>query len=40
MDAGSKLLAEQYSIIQILWVRFLSLLAVSGTLALRQGWGA
>jgi hypothetical protein len=30
MDAGSKLLAEQYSIIQILWVRFLSLLAVSG----------
>jgi drug/metabolite transporter (DMT)-like permease len=39
MDAGSKLLAEQYSIIQILWVRFLSLLAVSGTLALRQGSG-
>ena len=38
MDAGSKLLAEQYSIIQILWVRFLSLLAVSGWLAARQGW--
>jgi drug/metabolite transporter (DMT)-like permease len=36
MDAGSKLLAEQYSIIQILWVRFLSLLAVSGWLAVRQ----
>ncbi|HEX6113668.1 MAG TPA: DMT family transporter [Geminicoccaceae bacterium] len=37
MDAGSKLLAEDYSIVQILWVRFLSLLAVSGSLALRQG---
>jgi drug/metabolite transporter (DMT)-like permease len=37
MDAGSKLLAEQYSIIQILWVRFLSLLAVSGWLAARHG---
>ena len=24
MDAGSKLLAEGYSIIQILWIRFLS----------------
>jgi drug/metabolite transporter (DMT)-like permease len=39
MDAGSKLLAEQYSIIQILWVRFLSLLAVSGWLAARHGRG-
>ena len=39
MDAGSKLLAEQYSIIQILWVRFLSLLAVSGWLAARNGSG-
>jgi drug/metabolite transporter (DMT)-like permease len=39
MDAGSKLLAEQYSIIQILWVRFLSLLAVSGWLAMRQSRG-
>jgi drug/metabolite transporter (DMT)-like permease len=37
MDAGSKLLAEEYSIVQILWVRFLSLLAVSGSLAVRQG---
>jgi drug/metabolite transporter (DMT)-like permease len=37
MDAGSKLLAEQYSIIQILWVRFLSLLAVSAWLAARHG---
>jgi drug/metabolite transporter (DMT)-like permease len=37
MDAGSKLLAEEYSIVQILWVRFLSLLAVSGSLAIRQG---
>jgi hypothetical protein len=39
MDAGSKLLAEEYSIIQILWVRFLSLLAVSGWLAARHGGG-
>jgi drug/metabolite transporter (DMT)-like permease len=38
MDASSKLLAEQYSIIQILWVRFLSLLAVSAWLAARSGW--
>jgi drug/metabolite transporter (DMT)-like permease len=38
MDAGSKLLAEHYSIIQILWVRFLSLLAVSGWLAGRHGY--
>src|SRR5690606_42046866 len=37
MDAGSKLLAQDYSIVQILWVRFLSLFAVSGPLALRQG---
>jgi drug/metabolite transporter (DMT)-like permease len=37
MDAGSKLLAQDYSIIQILWVRFLSLLAVSGWLATRHG---
>ena len=39
MDAGSKLLAEDYAIIQILWVRFLSLLAVSGWLAARHGRG-
>lgn len=37
MDAGSKLLAEEYSIVQILWVRFLSLFAVSGWLAGRHG---
>ena len=37
MDAGSKLLAEHYAIVQILWVRFLSLLAVSGWLAARHG---
>jgi drug/metabolite transporter (DMT)-like permease len=37
MDAGSKLLAAEYSIVQILWVRFLSLLAVAGSLALRRG---
>jgi drug/metabolite transporter (DMT)-like permease len=37
MDAGSKLLAADYSIVQILWVRFLSLLAVSGSLAARHG---
>ena len=39
MDAGSKLLAQDYAIIQILWVRFLSLLAVSGWLAARHGKG-
>ena len=37
MDAGSKLLAEHYAIVQILWVRFLSLLAVSSWLAARHG---
>ena len=37
MDAGSKLLAQDHAIIQILWVRFLSLLAVSGWLAARHG---
>lgn len=37
MDAGSKLLAEDYSIVQILWVRFASLLAVSAWLAARHG---
>jgi drug/metabolite transporter (DMT)-like permease len=37
MDAGSKLLTEDYSIIQILWVRFLSLLTVSGWLGARHG---
>ncbi|MGH6898168.1 MAG: DMT family transporter, partial [Geminicoccaceae bacterium] len=37
MDAGSKLLAERYSIIQILWVRFVSLVVIAAWLA-RQ-WG-
>ena len=37
MDAGSKLLAEQYSIIQILWVRFMSLVVIAAWLARRQG---
>jgi len=37
MDAGSKLLAEGYSIIQILWVRFLSQAVIAGWLAGRHG---
>jgi drug/metabolite transporter (DMT)-like permease len=37
MDAGSKLLAEDYSIIQILWVRFVSLAVIAAWLARRQG---
>jgi drug/metabolite transporter (DMT)-like permease len=37
MDAGSKLLAEDYSIIQILWVRFVSLIVIAAWLARRQG---
>jgi drug/metabolite transporter (DMT)-like permease len=37
MDAGSKLLAEDYSIIQILWVRFVALAAIAAWLARRQG---
>jgi drug/metabolite transporter (DMT)-like permease len=37
MDAGSKLLAEGYSIIQILWVRFLSQAVIAGWLAARHG---
>jgi drug/metabolite transporter (DMT)-like permease len=37
MDAGSKLLAEQYSIIQILWVRFVSLVVIAAWLARRRG---
>jgi drug/metabolite transporter (DMT)-like permease len=37
MDAGSKLLAEHHSIIQILWVRFVSLAIIAGWLAQRQG---
>ena len=39
MDAGSKLLAEGYPIVQILWVRFLSQLVIAAWLASRtQGW--
>jgi drug/metabolite transporter (DMT)-like permease len=37
MDAGSKLLAEHYAIIQILWVRFVSLAVIAAWLARRQG---
>ncbi|MGH6914160.1 MAG: DMT family transporter [Geminicoccales bacterium] len=37
MDAGSKLLAEDYAIVQILWVRFLSQAIVAGWLAARHG---
>jgi drug/metabolite transporter (DMT)-like permease len=37
MDAGSKQLAESYSIVQILWLRFASLLAIAAWLARRRG---
>lgn len=37
MDAGSKKLAEDYAIVQILWVRFLFLLIFAWWLARRQG---
>ena len=37
MDAGSKLLAEHYAIIQILWVRFVSLVVIAAWLARRRG---
>jgi drug/metabolite transporter (DMT)-like permease len=37
MDAGSKRLAEDYSIIQILWLRFLVLFGIAYALARRQG---
>jgi drug/metabolite transporter (DMT)-like permease len=37
MDAGSKLLAEDYAIIQILWVRFVSLAVIAAWLARRRG---
>jgi drug/metabolite transporter (DMT)-like permease len=40
MDAGSKLLAEHYSIIQILWVRFVSLVLIAAWLGRRQGGNA
>ena len=40
MDAGSKLLAEHYSIIQILWVRFVSLSVIAAWLARRHGGNA
>lgn len=39
MDAGSKALAEDYSIVQILWVRFVALAAIAWWLARRQGDG-
>jgi drug/metabolite transporter (DMT)-like permease len=37
MDAGSKLLAQDYSIIQILWVRFVSLIVIAAWLGRRHG---
>jgi drug/metabolite transporter (DMT)-like permease len=37
MDAGSKQLAADYSIVQILWLRFASLLAIAAWLARRRG---
>jgi drug/metabolite transporter (DMT)-like permease len=40
MDAGSKLLAENYSIVQILWVRFVSLVLIAAWLARRRGGSA
>ena len=40
MDAGSKLLAEDYSIVQILWVRFVSLAVIAAWLARRRGGSA
>jgi drug/metabolite transporter (DMT)-like permease len=40
MDAGSKLLATDYSIVQILWVRFVSLVMIAAWLAHRQGGSA
>jgi drug/metabolite transporter (DMT)-like permease len=40
MDAGSKRLAEDYSIVQILWVRFAALMAIAAWLARRQGGNA
>ena len=40
MDAGSKQLAESYPIVQILWLRFASLLAIATWLAHRRGGNA
>jgi len=40
MDAGSKLLAEDYAIVQILWVRFVSLVVIAAWLAHRRGGNA
>ena len=40
MDACSKLLAADYSIIQILWVRFVALTVIAAWLAHRQGGNA
>lgn len=37
MDAGSKQLAEDYSIVQIVWLRFLALTGIAYALARRQG---
>jgi drug/metabolite transporter (DMT)-like permease len=40
MDAGSKELAASYPIVQILWLRFASLLAIAAWLARRRGGNA
>lgn len=40
MDGASKLLAEGYSIIQILWVRYLTLVVIAAWLAYRHGGNA
>jgi drug/metabolite transporter (DMT)-like permease len=40
MDAGSKQLAQSYPIVQILWLRFASLLVIAAWLAHRQGGNA
>ncbi len=40
MDAGSKQLAESYSVVQILWLRFIALTAIAFWLARRAGGNA
>jgi drug/metabolite transporter (DMT)-like permease len=40
MDAGSKQLAESYSIVQILWLRYIALTVIAAWLARRQGGNA
>jgi drug/metabolite transporter (DMT)-like permease len=40
MDAGSKQLAESYSIVQILWLRYIALIVIAAWLARRRGGNA